>query len=139
MGYFLPFYPPNSPKNENFKKIEKLSWVIIILHKCAKNHDHMLYCSSDMTHVIAVFHLGLFFALLPPKQPKKSKFYKNEKIAWTYHHFTRVHQKLWLDDVQFLRHGAWQTDGQTDGQMEGQKKWHIEVGATPKNEIVNSC
>ena len=21
---------------------------IIILHKCTKNHDHMLYCSSDM-------------------------------------------------------------------------------------------
>ena len=23
MGYFLPFYPPNSPKNQNFKKMKK--------------------------------------------------------------------------------------------------------------------
>ena len=23
---------------------------MIILHKCTKNHDHMLYCSLDMVH-----------------------------------------------------------------------------------------
>ena len=38
---------------------------------------------------------------------------KNEKNAWRYHHFTHVYQKL-LDDVQFLRNGAQQTEGQTD-------------------------
>ena len=25
-GYFLPFYPLNSPKNENFKKMEENTW-----------------------------------------------------------------------------------------------------------------
>ena len=45
---FLPFYPPNNPKNQNFEKTEKKSWDIIILHKCTKNHDHMLYCSLDI-------------------------------------------------------------------------------------------
>ena len=35
-----------------------------------------------------------------------------------------MYQKLWLDDVQFLRYGARQTDGR--------KKWHIEVGVPPK-------
>ena len=50
LSYFLPS-PPNSPKNEFFKKNEK--WKEkktpgdIILHKCTKNHD-MLYCSWDM-------------------------------------------------------------------------------------------
>ena len=48
MGHFLPFYPPNSPKNQNFEKMKKMPGDIIILHKCVKNHDHMLYCSWDM-------------------------------------------------------------------------------------------
>ena len=47
---FLPFYPANNLKNQNFEKLRKAPWDIIILHKCTKNHDHMLYCSSDMAH-----------------------------------------------------------------------------------------
>ena len=27
LGYFLPFYPPKSPKNENFKTMEKNTWI----------------------------------------------------------------------------------------------------------------
>ena len=71
---FCPNTPPTAQKN----KIEK-KWMhgdIIILHKCNKNHDHMLYCSweiycSWVTDVIVIFHFGLFFALLPHWQPKK--------------------------------------------------------------------
>ena len=44
---FLPFYPLNSPKNQNFEKLKKTSGDIITLHECTKNHDHMLYCSWD--------------------------------------------------------------------------------------------
>ena len=58
--FFLPFHPPDSPKNENIKKMKKKPGDITILHKCTKNHDHML------THVIFAFHFGLFFALLIP-------------------------------------------------------------------------
>ena len=43
--YFLPFYPTNSQKNEYFKTMKKMPGGIIILHKCIKTHDHMLYCS----------------------------------------------------------------------------------------------
>ena len=32
-------------KIQNFEKMKKTSGDIIILHKCTKNHDHMLYCS----------------------------------------------------------------------------------------------
>ena len=108
----LPFYLPNSLENKNMKK--KNPGNIIILHKCTKNHDLMLYCSWDMVcagcncyfsfwaifsikwkkkhleislntsvpkimiiyfivpaiwyvpDVIAIFHFGLFFALLLP-------------------------------------------------------------------------
>ena len=47
---FCPFTPLTCPKNENFKKIKKAPRDITILHKCTKNHDHMLYCPGDMAH-----------------------------------------------------------------------------------------
>ena len=163
-------------KNENFKKMKKNPWDIIISHKCTKNHDHTVYGSWDMTcdrctcyfsfwailvhftsltaqkmkmskkwkkhlemssfytrvpkimivcytapeiwhvtYVIVIFHFGLFFALLTPPPPsppphltpKKIKILKN----WN---FTHVYQKLWLDDVRFLRYGVRRTDGRTD-------------------------
>ena len=47
---FLPFYPPNSPENQNFEKMKEMPGDIIILHMCTKNHDHMLDCSQDMAH-----------------------------------------------------------------------------------------
>ena len=51
LGYFLPFYLPNSPKNQNFEKIKKTPADIIILHMCTKNYDQMmvpeLWCATD--------------------------------------------------------------------------------------------
>ena len=49
MGYFLPFYPPKSPKNQNFEKMKKPR-DIIILNKCTKNYDQMMHSSWDMLH-----------------------------------------------------------------------------------------
>ena len=43
LSHSLPFYPTSNPKNENFEKMKKKPGDIIILHKCTKNHDHMLY------------------------------------------------------------------------------------------------
>ena len=80
-GYFLPFYPPNSLKNENFKKMKKNPGDVIILHRCTKDHDHMPYCLWDMVDdgCSCYFSSWLFLALLPPQQPEKWKFLKNEK------------------------------------------------------------
>ena len=50
LGHFLPFYPTNNPKNQNFEKMKKTTGDIMILHKCIKNHDHKLYYSWDMAH-----------------------------------------------------------------------------------------
>ena len=47
-GAFLPFYPTNNLKSQNFEKLKKISGDIIILHKCTKNHYHRLYCSLGM-------------------------------------------------------------------------------------------
>ena len=66
LDHFLPFYPPspNNPKNQNFEKLKKNPGDIIILQKCTKNHDHMLYCSLDMTH--NGFNYFSFWAIFYP-------------------------------------------------------------------------
>ena len=38
-GLFFALYLPNSPKNQNYKKMKKLPGGIIILQQCTKNHD----------------------------------------------------------------------------------------------------
>ena len=38
-------------------------------------------------------NFGLFFSILTPSQPEKSKSWKTEKSVWRYYHFTQVYQK----------------------------------------------
>ena len=40
LDHFLPFYPPNNLKNQNFEKMKKISGDIIILHMCSINDNH---------------------------------------------------------------------------------------------------
>ena len=47
MGHFLPFHSLENPKNQDFEKMEKITGNIVILHMCTKNHNHMMYSSSD--------------------------------------------------------------------------------------------
>ena len=77
--------------------------------------------------------MDYFFPFYPSKAKKIKIKKKNEKETPGYHHSTYVYQKLWSNDVQFLRYGAQQMDGQMDGQTDGWKKWHKEVGAPSKN------
>ena len=99
VGLFLPLYPPNSLK-ESFSNWYHFTQVYIpkIMIVC--------YTISEIWYMIAViiFYFGLFFALLLSNKPKNQTFKKVKKIAWIYHHFTHVHQKLWFDDVRFLPH-----------------------------------
>ena len=50
MDHFLPFYPLNNLKNQNFDKMKKTPGDTIILHKCTINDKHMIYGSWDMKH-----------------------------------------------------------------------------------------
>ena len=103
---FCPFTPLWTQKIKVLKKMKEKPGDIIILHTCTKTYVQIMYGSWDMVHDrLVIFHFWQFFALL---QPKKSKFWKNEKNTWRYHHFTYEYQKLWSDDVPFLRYGAWQ-------------------------------
>ena len=45
---FFALLPPNSPKNQNLKKMKKIPGDTIILHMCTKNDDKMIYGSWDM-------------------------------------------------------------------------------------------
>ena len=60
----------------------------IVLHKCTINEDHMVYVAWDTRHNRVFCHLGPFFALYPPNNPKNQNFEKN---AWKYYHFTHMH------------------------------------------------
>ena len=70
LGHFLPFDPPNNPKNQTFGKLKKTPGDII-LHLCATNDDHMY--GSWARHTIFC-HYGPFFALLPHLQPQKTNW-----------------------------------------------------------------
>ena len=110
---------------------------IIILHKCTKNHDHMLYCSWDMAHDRCnIFLFGLFFPFYPSISLKKQNEKKNEKRKTPgdiiiFHMCTKIYNQM--------MYGSWdmvinRRDKQMDGQMDWWKKWHREVGALPKNQ-----
>ena len=110
--HFLHFYPPTNPKNQIFEKMEKAHGDIIILHRCNITDNHMIYGSWDMEHDGQFFcNFGLFFCpftlhspllttrknqflyFYPLNNPKKSKFWKNEKSNWGCYHFTHVYKK----------------------------------------------
>ena len=79
---FLPFYPPNNLKNQNFEKMKKMPGHIITLQRGTKNHDHMLQCFLDMEHNRCNCYFSFWAIFLPfylPNAPKKSKFKKMKK------------------------------------------------------------
>ena len=85
LGYFLPFYPSNSWKNENFKKKtkkkKKTPGNIITLQKCTKTQDHMLYCSWDVVcdgcNYISFWAIFCCFTPLTDRKIKISRKWKN--------------------------------------------------------------
>ena len=119
MGHFLPFYSPNSPKNQNFEKMKKMPGDIIILHKCTKNYDQVMYVSwymvCDRCNCYFSFR-AIFCPFTPLTAPKINilkKWKKHLEILSFYicvQKWSDDDQKMikWSDDVRFLRYGAWQ-------------------------------
>ena len=80
LGHFLPFHPTNNPKKQNFEKMKKTPGDIIILHKCTKNHDHILYCSWDKERDRCnYFSFWAIFCPFTPLTTQKTKISKNEE------------------------------------------------------------
>ena len=63
---FLPFDPPNNPKNQNFEKMKQTPGDIIILHMSTINAVWFLRHGAQQT---ILSHFGPFFALLPLPAP----------------------------------------------------------------------
>ena len=77
MGYFFPFYPPNSPKNQHFTKWKKCQ-ILLSVPKI------MIICYTvpEMRHVvnvIVIFHFELFFFPFTPLITRKMKISKKWK------------------------------------------------------------
>ena len=94
--HFLPFDPPNKPKNQKFEKIKNP----IILHLSTTNDNHMMYGSWDMEcnkqNVLS------FWTIFCPTNPLKWRFWKNDKKAQRYH-FTHEYHKWQSYHIWFLR------------------------------------
>ena len=117
---FLSFYPTNDKKrleipsfNSNVSKIMIICYTVPEIWR--------------MKDLIYIFHLG-FLPFYTPNGPKNQNFFKNGKNTWRHHHFTCV-PKIIIRWCTVPENGARQTDGWTDGR----KKWHMEMGAPPKN------
>ena len=81
---FCPFTPLTT------LKIEKTTWRYYPFTNVYINEDHMRHGFWDRIEFLSV----LFFNTLSTHwQLRKSKFWKNEKKAWGYYHFTHVHHK----------------------------------------------
>ena len=134
MGQFLPFYSPNSPKNQNFKKnILKKRLEISSLYTNVPKIMIICYTVPEiwcMTDVIVIFHFGLFFALLPPPTPSNSPTnQKKKKKKKTPGNIIILHMCTKNNDQ--MMYGSW--DMVHNRWTDRVKKWHIEVGAPPKN------
>ena len=73
-GVFFALLPHQQPKNSELKKKEKKTQKNprdIILHKCTRNHDHMLYRSRDMAHDECNYFS--FWAIFCPFNPLKAQ------------------------------------------------------------------
>ena len=109
LGSFFPLLPPNSLKNENFKKKKK---------NTERYHHFTEVYQKSWSYAILFLRYGTwqmycyfsFWAILFPFTPitaQKMKISKKWKKAWRYHHFTQVYQKSWSYTILFLRYGTW--------------------------------
>ena len=138
----MPFYPPNSPKNPNFEKIKTTPRDIIILHTCTKNYDQMMYGSWDMVRdrCNSYFSFWAIFCPFIPLTAQKVKILRKWKktpgdiiiLRMCIKNYDQMMYSSW-DMLWDRRTDEWM-DGWMNRQMDGQmEKWHIEVGAPPKN------
>ena len=105
---FLPFYPPNNSKNQNFEKLKKTPGDIIILHMCTTNENHMVNGSWYIKRDGQIFlSFWTIFSPFTSLKSQKMKILEKWKNTWIYYDFTQVYQKSWSYDKVFLRYGAW--------------------------------
>ena len=130
---FCPFTPPppipNNPKHQNLKKMKKAHGDIIILHMCIKNYNQMVYGSWDMVRdrCNSYFSFWAIFCSFTPLRTQKIKIWKK----WKKNPGDIIILHMCTKNDDQMMYGSW--DMVHDGRTDGRKKWHIQVGAPPKN------
>ena len=86
LGHLLPLYSPyHQKKIRILNKRKKIAGDIIVLHKCAKTHIHIIYGSWDTEWDLQkfLFFWLIFypFAFFTPLTIRKNKFLKKMKLA----------------------------------------------------------
>ena len=87
------------------KKAKKNTWRYHYFTPVYQKSRWMIYSPWD----IECNRLKLVIMVIlcpPPWKPKKSKFGKNEKNCWRYHHFTKLYLKPQSYQVWFLGYGV---------------------------------
>ena len=111
-----PFTPLTTRKIKNDKKWKKKKnpGDIIILHKCTKNHDHILYCFSDMAREGSFW--TAYWPFTPPLMVQRFKFSKKWKKHLKISSFYACVPK----NYDHIMYSFWNMarDGRTDGQTE---------------------
>ena len=109
---FLSFWAIFCPLTLLTTQKIKIYMEILSFYTCVPKMTIIWYMVPDTSSTIDRFfcHFALYFALLPTKIPRKSKFWINERNSWRYYHFTHEYHKWKSYDVWFLRYGAWQTE-----------------------------
>ena len=129
-GLFFVLLTPKSPKNWNFEKMKKIPGNIVILHMCTKNYDQKMYSSWDMMcdRCNCYFSFWSIFCFFTPLKSPKIEILKMKK------HLEISSLCIRVPNVMI----RWCTVPKiwcaTYGRTGGRKKWHIEVGAPPKNK-----
>ena len=117
-----PFTPLTTQKIKILKKFQKIPEDIIILHKCTKNHDHMLHCSWYMTRDGCNFYFSFwaFFSPFTPLTTQKIKILKKWKKIPGYiiilHICSKNYDHMMCSSWDMV-HNRW-TDRQTDRQTD---------------------
>ena len=113
---FYPFTTLTAQKTKILKKWKKHLKISSFCICVQKIFDQMMYSSWDMVcdRFNCYFSFWTIFCPFTPRTAQKRKILKKWKIIWVYLHFTHVYQKLWSDNLRFLRYAVRQTDGWTD-------------------------
>ena len=117
---FFAFLPHQQHEKSKFWK--KAPGDIIILHKCTKNHDHMLYCPWDKAHDTCnccYSFWEIFSPFTPLTAQKSSKNFK--KMKKTTGDIIILH--MCTRNYDQMMHSSW--DKVCDRRKDGWKKWHI--------------
>ena len=126
-----PFISLTARKIKLQKKMKKTPGDIIILHKCTKNHDHMLYCSWGMAHDRCNCYFSLSAIFCPFTTAQKIKI-KKKKMNKAPGDIIILH--MCTKNCNQMMYSSW--DMLCDRWTDRWKKWHIEVDAPPKSSKV---